>query len=439
MHINMQNIIFYFLSFTMEALILWIYSLGLFNFKNKSKALPVLSALYLILFFAAFFEQRELNCVLYIIANVIFLITQCGLRLYTAAFHSVMITGLMAMCELITYAIFKWFSPHFLELGSFRSLILFGISSKITFFAIIYFLIYVLKSKRQEDNNIQQRRAVLLLGIIPLTSVFVTITFVNIGELDGLPPVLGTMVVISAAFLLTDNILVFGINEYTRRKNAEYMEMQLLLQKENAMKQYYEMLIKQNENQRILIHDIKNHLQSIELLNAQNNNEKITEYINSLMQSANFKSALRLCDNELLNAMLFRYMNECSENHISFNADIRSHVVDFLTDSDMTTLFCNLLDNALEVADSIPDGFIDISARRRENTRFIVISVTNSCRNNPLTGDSIFLPTTKSDKAGHGIGLKSIYRVIQKYSGDIHMYYDADTAALNSIITLKMP
>lgn len=36
----------------------------------------------------------------------------------------------------------------------------------------------------------------------------------------------------------------------------EFTEMQLLLQKESDSAQYYKMLNAQNENQRILIHDI---------------------------------------------------------------------------------------------------------------------------------------------------------------------------------------
>lgn len=38
----------------------------------------------------------------------------------------------------------------------------------------------------------------------------------------------------------------------------EFTEMQLLLQQEPDSAQYYKMLRLQNENQRILIHDIKN-------------------------------------------------------------------------------------------------------------------------------------------------------------------------------------
>ena len=58
------------------------------------------------------------------------------------------------------------------------------------------------------------------------------------------------------------NLLVFGINQYNRKKNREYTEMQLLLQKETDFTEYYKMLLSQSENQAILIHDIKKHLQS---------------------------------------------------------------------------------------------------------------------------------------------------------------------------------
>ena len=62
--------------------------------------------------------------------------------------------------------------------------------------------------------------------------------------------------------------------------------MQLQLQKEHDSAEYYKMLIAQNENQRILIHDMKKHLQSIALLNEENQNEKISAYIDQLMHSS---------------------------------------------------------------------------------------------------------------------------------------------------------
>ena len=74
------------------------------------------------------------------------------------------------------------------------------------------------------------------------------------------------MITFGAISLLVSSLLVFGISQYNQRKNEEFTEMQLLVQKESDKAEYYKMLQMQYENQRILIHDIKKHLQSIDLL-----------------------------------------------------------------------------------------------------------------------------------------------------------------------------
>ena len=117
------------------------------------------------------------------------------------------------------------------------------------------------------------------------------------------------------------------------------------------------------ENQRFFIHDMKNHLHSIELLNEQHDHKKVSAYIRQLMQSSDLKESSRLCDHDLLNSILCRYKHQCNNSHISFHTDIRSGTMNFMTDNDITSLFCNLLDNAMEACMQIPeeeDRFIRI-------------------------------------------------------------------------------
>ena len=78
--------------------------------------------------------------------------------------------------------------------------------------------------------------------------------------------------------------------------------MQLLLQKESDSVEYYEMMLSQNENQSILIHDIKKHLQSIKLLNEQKASDKINAYIQQLMESSDLKETVKICDNAVESA-----------------------------------------------------------------------------------------------------------------------------------------
>lgn len=155
------------------------------------------------------------------------------------------------------------------------------------------------------------------------------------------------------------------------------------------------------------------------------------------MLSSDLKESSKLCEHEMLNSILCRYMRQCADKHISFHADIRSETTDFIADNDLTSLFCNLLDNAVEAADHIPNSFIEVNTNKREKTPFVVITVINSCRKNPFSKEGNGLSTEKSDKQKHGFGIKSIRKTISKYSGDMRMYYNDDTITFHTIITLK--
>lgn len=222
-----------------------------------------------------------------------------------------------------------------------------------------------------------------------------------------------------------------------RKKSREFTEMQLMLQKEADTAEYYEMLLSQYENQNILIHDLKKHLQSIELLNEKGKNEKITAYIQSLMNGSDLKETSRICDDAMLNAILSRYQRQCKEKGIDFHADIRSNAFVHLHQNDLTSLFCNLLDNAVEAAEHIPDSFIELTAQKKENLPFVVLVLINSCRIMPKCDPDGYPISNKPDKTRHGFGIKSIRKVVKQYQGDMQMYYDTDSATFHTIITLK--
>lgn len=433
----MQSIICYLFSYLVEAIILWQYNSTLFDSKRPPKIkFAVLCGLYLILFATSLLDSRWLNMTLYLLVNFIFLATQSNLKWYLALFHSAILAAVMGMCELTIYSVFERFTPHFFaETGNFYNMIVFTVLSKISYFTIIYIIIHLLKG--QQKYNQQYDKSVYLLIFIPLTSIFVMLTFVGISDTYTLSPTLTWMIALGAVFLLATNLLVFGINQHNQKKSTEFTEMQLLLQKESDSAEYYEMLRSQYENQRILIHDIKKHLQSIDLLNEKREHQKIGAYIQQLMLSSDLKESSRLCDHEMLNSILCRYMRQCNDKNIAFHADIRSETTDFIADNDLTSLFCNLLDNAVEAANHIPNSFIEVNTNKREKTPFVVITVINSCRKNPFPKESNDLSTEKSDKQKHGFGIKSIRKTINKYSGDMRMYYNDDTLTFHTIITLK--
>ena len=433
----MIDTVCYFFAYATEAVILWQYSSALFAARRRPRVQFIaLFLLYFTMFAVSLLEYTWLNMTLYLVMNFLFLLTMYDLRWYTALFHSSFIAAIMGMCELTVYSAIKRFSPHFL-MGTepFWNMVVFIFLSKMIFFIIIDILIHLLKGQQTYDR--QHNKSVLPLIFIPVTSCFIMLTLVSVSDTFPLSPFLGGMVTLIAFFLLISNLLVFGINQYNLKKSMEFTQMQLLLQKEANAAEYYEMLRQQNENQRILIHDIKKHLYSIDMLNRQREHDKIDAYLQRLIHSSDLKESARLCEHEMLNSILCRYMRQCTDNRIAFHADIRSGTTDFIADNDLTSLFCNLLDNAVAAAKDIPDAFIEISTGKKEKTPFTVLTVINSCRANPFTGENGSPAIRTPGSHNHGFGLKSIRKIAAKYNGDMQIYYNSDTLTFHTIITLK--
>lgn len=431
----MEQIILLSFSFFIEAIIVWQYTSNLFIPSHSLRMrLALVCSLYTALFLLSLFENTGLNIAAYFLVNIAFLFTQFKVKLPLALFHSAILTAIMGISELAVFGIITRFAPGFISNAG-SGLIFYTVFSKIIFFAIIYLLAHLFKIKNAGQGHFD--RSDLFLMIIPVSSIFIMFTFLTIGKTSPFVLPISIMVTASAVFLLLINLLVFGINQYNEKKSIEFTDMQLLLQKESDSVEYYEMLLSQNENQSILIHDIKKHLQSIELLNEKNEPDKISAYIHQLMDSSDLKETSRICDNEMLNAILCRYQRQCNDKMIAFNADIRSGIVQHICPYDLTSLFCNLLDNALEAAENIPESFVELSVQKKENAPFIIIIVINSCRSNPMNDQGDLIISHKSDKGKHGFGIKSIKKVVKHYQGNLQMYYDDATATFHTIITLK--
>ncbi|MCC8018043.1 MAG: ATP-binding protein, partial [Lachnospiraceae bacterium] len=255
----------------------------------------------------------------------------------------------------------------------------------------------------------------------------------------SIPKTLDVMISISSILLLALNLIIWEINNYIQNKSIEMTDLRLSLQKESDTLNYYKMLIRQDENQAQLIHDIKNHFQSIAILNNNGEPEKVAEYIDCITNSAAFKKTARICNHELLNTILCRYLNLCDQSGISFHADIRNDSVSFLKEDDITSLFCNLLDNAMEAASQISAADIELSVSRKENTAFSMITIQNSCQQNPFPDKSNRLVSTKKDPLLHGYGIRIIERIVKKYEGETEFYYSQDDHTFHTIITLKNP
>lgn len=432
----MDEMICYFFSFLIEGIVFWNYVSILFVPKYSAKIRFVyLSLGFFILFLFSLHNIFLLNCILYITVCFLYLTLFYQTKWYYALFHSTLFEVLTAVCELPAYSILSTFlTSANLRAADFHLKLLFAVISKTLFFAVMSVLLLWLK-KRQKPF-LQYDKSVFFTILIPFIAQIIVLILFAVCDSPSMTATQNRLITINAFFLLIVNLLIFGLNQYNQKKHLEFTEMQIQLQKEHDSAEYYKMLIAQNENQRILIHDMKKHLQSIALLNEDNQNEKIRAYINQLMQSSDLLEFSKICDHKILNNILCRYKKVCNDLHIAFHADIRSNTTTFLSDSDVTSLFCNMLDNAVEASNHIKDSYIEITAAQRKHTPFVIITIINSCAGNPFSPNGE-LVSSKQNPQAHGFGIKSIEKIIHNYNGNIQMYYDEETSTFHTIIMLK--
>ena len=221
-----------------------------------------------------------------------------------------------------------------------------------------------------------------------------------------------------------------------QEKNQKFLEIQIRLQKEYDTVKYFDALWKQDEKQKVLIHDIRKHLLSIAELNEHKETHKIASYIDEIIQSSDLQSSVRSCDNDLLNTILFRFKQQYQEFGISFITNIRSNCINFLSEYDMTALFCNLLENALDATRDLANSFIELSVTPH-NSGKIIITMINSCQKDPFSGKGHHLVSTKKNKWRHGYGMTSIQQVIHKFDGSSRLYFDPEDSTFHTIIILK--
>ena len=235
--------------------------------------------------------------------------------------------------------------------------------------------------------------------------------------------------------LLIINIVVFLVHEKIVSTLTKNTELQLEKQKEEINKEYYTELEKQYNSSNILIHDIKKCLLNIRALSNEKDNEKIIEYVDSIYNGYEIKSLKQYSNNKLVNVIVSRYAQLCNNNNVNLTVDIRNIDFSFITDSDLTALLDNLLENAYEATKKSKNREIELKIDSR-NEKYILFDIMNSSDTKPKMIGNFYL-STKNDNDLHGIGLKSISRIVKRYFGNLECNYNETDKTFHTSILLK--
>ena len=85
------------------------------------------------------------------------------------------------------------------------------------------------------------------------------------------------------------------------------------------------------------------------------------------------------------------------------------------SDREITSLFGNLLDNALEACEQIKEGERWIHIKMKKKNQLLYIEIVNAAKNTGIQTDENFV--SKKDGVLHGYGMKNIRDIVEQYNG----------------------
>lgn len=294
-----------------------------------------------------------------------------------------------------------------------------AVCTKLLYFFVTYLIVKL--STAEHRKELRTSNASLLM-ILPLASIVLLIGVGQIMLTTYISDSVSVIFIASTILLLCSNIIVFWIHESMIKVQNENLEYRLQKQKSEIDTEYYGILQTQYEHSNALVHDTKRHLLSIKELALSKDFDRIKKYIDDLYDQYQIKYLKKYSEHKLVNAIANRYVEICKEFGINFYCDVRNVDFSFISDSNLTSIFDNLLENAVEAAKDSNNKLIELTVNY-VNENYVVINLVNSCSRKPVKVNGE-LKTTKEEKSTHGYGLKIIKRIAKENGGSVNYNFD---------------
>lgn len=218
-----------------------------------------------------------------------------------------------------------------------------------------------------------------------------------------------------AVFMIFINLYLFYLlDTFAENKDLKY-KLALYEQQAESNYEYYAKQIENHQKALAVIHDVRKHMRIVEeygRLGADKEQEAYAASFDDMIAPLLMK---QYCRNAILNMILNDKQEECEKEHILFQVKIADADIEFMEQIDVTTIFGNILDNAIEACVKAEEKRIEFQMYPFNGLVYVKISNTYtdkiiwSADRKPLS--------TKGQQ--HGIGLSNVEKVLQKYNGDI--------------------
>lgn len=329
----------------------------------------------------------------------------------TAAVCSVGTLGVLIL-ESFRKILSGFFSPGNVEIQRYKIEIIIGAVVALAAAGLV-FTAFRFIGKAFRVCIIENRQNRLLLSV-PIIMIFLMMFYYLNSTTDEITLIFTMLIALSIFFIIARQLNLTADLIRVKRSEKElsdYIDIQ---------RRGYDRVVQKMESTREYRHDMRHHLAAIEGLAKQKKYDKIIEYTSSLNGSFGRFEPIDYCKNPEINAILSEYISRAESAGCEITQSLVLPETLPFEETDVCLVLANALENAINACLKLPEEkrYINVSAKYEDGHRLLV-SVENPCEDTPRF-DENGLPITDKSSEGydeHGIGLRSVKRVAEKYNG----------------------
>ncbi|MGT2715979.1 sensor histidine kinase [Streptococcus respiraculi] len=300
----------------------------------------------------------------------------------------------------------------------------------------IAFLLFYQQNRKinleELQNSIEKRE--VWVAVFTSLSIFI---LSNIGFiLSGTPQFQDS----TSIFILRTTVNFSGILLLLTQESQQYDRYlrEELVAIHNMFQMQYKQYQAYRENNDLIsrkAHDLKHQLYIIQ---QEANKQKQQQYLKEMTVAIQNLEAKIETGNPVLDTILTQKNQYCLQNGINFTCIVQGQLLHFMDVMDISALFGNAIDNAIEAVEKIsnPEQRL-MTLKVSQHSQFIVIRLDNYDTSDIDLSTGQFPQTSKKEKALHGIGLKSMAFIVQKYGGNLTLNKEDNWVQLKILLPVE--
>lgn len=280
-----------------------------------------------------------------------------------------------------------------------------------------------------KNEETTQNFPLMLVPICSIT-VLVFLTYSGVCASRGVAIVCIGLLVINFLMLYLYNLLLHSI--------SQKYETEMLQQKIQIYANQIHLISQSEEKVKTLRHDMKHHMNELKLLANRYNVTEIQEYIDHMEDYIGNPNEIVASGNLEIDSVLNYWLQKARE-------ELETVLVKVVLPEKMRHTFeinvviGNLLENAIEAARQTERKYLNVNIALKKGV--LKIRMENSFLpagfvKEEKQGSGRFL-TTKKSKEQHGIGLESVRKIVEAYSGTMEVIPQNELFCVNLILYMS--